>query len=116
MPRSISPVLRTLIGLTSTPSDGATAWMAANCRIPKDCRSRHARRDLLEQFQPFPADAVFQIDKSRGVAARARQALDEAAADRIGDVYEHDWDRPSHLQQGFQGRGARSQDGVWCEG
>ena len=70
---------------------------------------------MLEQFQPFPADAVFQIDKSRGVAARARQALDEAAADRIGDVYEHDWDRPSHLQQGFKGRGARSQDGVWCE-
>ena len=28
--------------------------------IPKDRRSRHARRDLLEQLQPFPAHAVFE--------------------------------------------------------
>ena len=28
--------------------------------IPKDRRSRHARRDLLEQLQPFPAQAVFE--------------------------------------------------------
>ena len=64
MARSISAASRTLIGLNSTPSDGATAWMAANWPIPeryggipKDCRSRHARRDLLEQLQPFPAQA-----------------------------------------------------------
>ena len=31
--------------------------------IPKDRRSRHARRDLLEQFQPFPAHAVFEQRK-----------------------------------------------------
>ena len=30
MARSISPVSRTPIGLTSTPSDDATAWMAPN--------------------------------------------------------------------------------------
>ena len=58
--RSISPASRTSIGLTSTPSDGATAWIAAELAdpvavggIPKDRRSRHARRDLLEQLQPF---------------------------------------------------------------
>ena len=53
----------------STPprSDGATDWIAPNWpipdgdgRIPNDRRSRHARRDLLEQLQPFPADAVFE--------------------------------------------------------
>ena len=53
--------------------------------IPKDRRSRHARRDLLEQLQPFPAHAVFERDKTGGVAARPRQAVDEAGADRIGD-------------------------------
>ena len=29
--------------------------------IPKDRHSRHARRDLLEQLQPFPAHAVFEM-------------------------------------------------------
>ena len=56
------------------------------CEIPKDCRSRHARRDLLEQFQPFAAQAVFEDDETGGVAARPRQAIDEAGADRIGDI------------------------------
>ena len=95
--RSISPASRTLIGLTSTPSDGATDWMARELAdpgryggIPKDRRSRHARRDLLEQFQPFPAQAVFELHEAGGVAARPRQAIDEAGADRIGDDREHD--------------------------
>ena len=39
-------------------------------RIPKDRRSRHARRDLLEQLQPFRTDAEFELGKSGGVAAR----------------------------------------------
>ena len=62
MARSISRASRTLIGLTSTPSDGATAWIARELAdpggyggIPKDRRPRHARRDLLEQLQPFAA-------------------------------------------------------------
>ena len=65
--RSISPASRASTGLTSTPNDGATAWIAPNWpvpevrRIPKDRRSRHARRDLFEQLQPFPAQAVFEL-------------------------------------------------------
>ena len=59
--------------------------------IPKDRRSRHGRCDLLEQFQPFPAQAIFVLDKARGVAARPREAIDEAGADRVGDIVEHDW-------------------------
>ena len=43
------------------------------------------RRDLFEQLQPFPAQAVFELHKAGGVAARPRQAVDEAGADRIGD-------------------------------
>ena len=65
--RSISAASRTSTGLTSIPSDGATAWIAANWpapaaygRIAKYGHSRHARRDLLEQLQPFAAQAVFE--------------------------------------------------------
>jgi hypothetical protein len=53
--------------------------------IPNDCRSRHARRNLLEQLQPFSAQAVFEQKEAGGVATRARQAVDEAGADRIGN-------------------------------
>ena len=67
MARSISPASRTLTGLTSTPSDGATAWIAPNWPIPAAMAgSRRTaarvtpRRDLFEQFQPFPAHAVFE--------------------------------------------------------
>src|SRR5262249_23540089 len=35
MARSVSDVLLTLIGLTSTPSDGATDWITANWPIPE---------------------------------------------------------------------------------
>ena len=70
MARSISPASRTLTGVTSTPSDGAAAWIAPNWPvpaayggIPKDRHARHVGRDLLEQFQPFAADAVFEAEK-----------------------------------------------------
>jgi hypothetical protein len=33
--RSISPTSRKLIALTSTPTDGATDWMTANCPTPE---------------------------------------------------------------------------------
>ena len=39
----------------------------------------------FEQLQPFRAHAVFELDEAGGVAARPRQAVDEAGADRIGD-------------------------------
>ena len=80
--------------------------------IPKDRHSRHARRDLLEQLQPFPADAVFEMHEPGGVAARPRQALDEAGADRIGDDREHDRHGAGRLQQRPHGRGAMGQDDV----
>ncbi len=83
--RSISPASRTPTGLSSTPNDGATAMIAPNCPmppgiggIPQYRRSRHARRDLLEQPQPFPAHAVFEQAETSGVAARPRQALDDS--------------------------------------
>ncbi len=117
--RSISPASRMLTGLTSTLSDGATAWMTPNWLvpvalggIPKDRRPRHARRDLLEQLQPFPAHAVFERHETGGVAARPRQAVDEAGGDRIGDDREHDRHGAGRLQQRPHGRGAMGQDDV----
>ena len=50
--------------------------------------------------------------KSGGVAARPRQAFDEAGADRIGDDREHDRHRAGRLQQRPHGRAARGQDHV----
>jgi hypothetical protein len=52
----------------------------------------HARHDLLEQFQPFSAHAVFEQHEAGDIAAGPRQVVDEARADRIGDVGEHDRD------------------------
>jgi hypothetical protein len=46
-------------------------------------RMLQPRRDLLEQLQPFPARALFELGKSGGVASRPRQACDEASADGI---------------------------------
>ena len=80
--------------------------------IPKDRRSRHARRDLFEQLQPFPGQAVFERYETGGVAARPRQAVDEAGADRIGGDREHDWHRLGRLQHRPQGRGASGQNNV----
>jgi hypothetical protein len=95
-----------LTGLNSTPSDGATDLDRAELAdpgcyggIPKDGRSRHARLDLFEQLQPFPGQAVFERYETGGVAARPRQAVDEAGTDRIDDEREHNWHGASRLKQ-----------------
>ena len=72
-------------------------------------------RDLLKQLQPFPAQAVFEIHEAGGVAARPRQTVDEAGADRIDDGREHDRYGASRLQQRPHGRGGMGQDDVGRE-
>jgi hypothetical protein len=81
-------------------------------RIPKDGHSHDARRNLLEQFQPFPTYAVFGRQETGGIAAWPRQVVDEASANRIGDDREHDWHGAGRLQQRPHGRGAMGQDDV----
>jgi hypothetical protein len=51
--------------------------------ITKDRRPRHARRDLLEQLQPFSAQIVFELNKTGRVAAGPSQTRDEAGTNRI---------------------------------
>src|SRR6516225_7641772 len=60
-----------------------------NGGIVDDSRPRHLWRDLLEQFQPFAAETVFERHEAGHVAARPRQAIGEARADRIGDGRKH---------------------------
>src|SRR5262249_22723325 len=63
---------------------------SGNGGIPKTRRARHARRDFLEQFEPFRADSVFEGGEPGGIAARPRQATDQARADRVDDATKHD--------------------------
>ena len=58
----------------------------------------------LSSLQPFAADAVFEIRKAGGVAARPRQAFDEAGANRIGDQSEYDRHVTGRLLQRRDGR------------
>jgi hypothetical protein len=58
--------------------------------IAEDRRACHARCELLEQFQPFPAQAIFELNESSCIAARSRQAINEPGADRVGDNHKHD--------------------------
>ena len=71
---------------SSAVADGKEGFIAYLYR-----RAGYAGRDLFQQLQPFPAQAVFERDETGGIAARSRQAVDVAGTDRIGDGREHDW-------------------------
>jgi hypothetical protein len=112
----------TLTGMTSIPDrgghrldDGELADPRRLSGIAQYRGARHPGRDLLEQLQPFAAQAVFELDEAGGVAARPRQARDEAGTDRVGDAGEHDWQGARCLQQRRQRRGARHQEDVGRE-
>ena len=119
MARSISPASRTLTGLNSTPNDGATAWMAPNWAIPdgyggipKDGARVTRGAICFEQFQPFPADAVFeQVNPVMLPPGRARLSTNPRA-DRIDDLHEHDRHGAGRLLQRRHGPGAIGQDDV----
>ena len=105
--RSISARSRTLTRLKLHPRDGATACNAANWAIAAampGSRSTATRVTpgaiSLSNSSHFAADAEFELDEPGGVAARPRQALDEASADRIGNDREHDRYGTGYLQQG----------------
>src|SRR5262245_49237741 len=84
-----------LIGLTSILSIGAMAWIAANWLVPvpnpasRTIAARYARRDLLEQFQPFYAKAEFELRKTSGVAAWARQTAHQTGPHWIAGNWKH---------------------------
>ena len=65
---------------------------------PNHRDTRQTRVDLLQQFQPFPAQAVLELHKAGQIAARSRQTSDEIRADRIGNIHENDRHSASCLQ------------------
>src|SRR5262249_39698720 len=66
-------------------------------------------------LQPFTAKAVFKRGKAGGVAARLREAIDKACADRVSDQREHDWHAAGRLQQRCYGACARRHNNVRCK-
>src|SRR5207245_11270512 len=80
--------------------------------VSKYCHPRHARCDLFEHLQPFPARGVFGLTEPGGVAARARQTLDESGADRAGSQDEYDRHGAGRLQQWTRARAALREDNV----
>jgi hypothetical protein len=61
-------------------------------RILQHRRSRHVRRQLLEQLQPFPACAEFGRGKTGRIAAWSRHTFHYAGTNRLGNRHEHDRD------------------------
>jgi hypothetical protein len=69
--------------------DSELADSLSSASLSENSRARHAWRNLLEHLEPFRADAVFIRGKTGDVAARPRQTVDEARANRIGHDREH---------------------------
>jgi len=84
-------------------------------RVAKHRDPGHTWRDLFQQFQPFSAEGVFRSHEAGDVAARLRQAVDEAGPDRIAGDREHDRHAAGRLQQRPHGRRAMRQDDVGRE-
>src|SRR5262245_11338760 len=59
-------------------------------RLAQNGYAPHAWGDLLEYFQPFHAQPELGRYEACRVAARSRQALHDAHADRVGYAHEHD--------------------------
>ena len=66
--------------------------MVGCLRVGHERGALYPRRDFFEHRKPLAGNTVLVQQQSREVAARTRQAGDEAGADRIGDVNEHDRD------------------------
>src|SRR5262249_43465237 len=112
MARSISAASRTEIGLTSTPTDRTTDWIMANWPIPagRVGSQRTAARVTpgaisLSSSSHFPLKPYFERHKAGRIATRARQTLDEAGADWIGDEHKYDWHGAGGPKQLLRGGG-----------
>jgi hypothetical protein len=81
-------------------------------RIPQHGHALRARDGLLKQFQPLARHIRSKRTHSRDVAPRTCQALNEAAADRIGGERHHDRDRVACPHGGEDRRVAASHEHV----
>src|SRR5262249_51393936 len=60
-------------------------------RIEQKCEPRNARRHFLKHFHPFAHHRRFVSGEPGNVSTRMGQVGDEAGADWIGNLNEHDW-------------------------
>jgi hypothetical protein len=75
----------------------------------------NARRNLLEQFQPFRAHRVLVWNESGDVTARMGKTRDETVGNRIGDLSEYDRDCAGRLSQCHQSWRGGGKEHVWCQ-
>src|SRR5262245_14571666 len=121
MLRSISSALRKSTGRSSTPSDGAAAWITANCPTPwgmlasRRTAARVTRGAISlsssSHFVPRPYSYPVNPDP----AAWPRQARDIASTDRIDGQREHNWRRAARFEQRPNYGAARGQNDVRCQ-
>ena len=89
-----------ILGCGSTCSGSTTSWWPASVSpgwsfisLSRPGSTRGSR-ELREQFQPLAPHCPFQMDKAGNIPSGARQAGNEAGADRVGNVTKYDRDRP----------------------
>src|SRR5262245_57971874 len=69
-------------------------------RIEQKCEPRNARRHFLEHFHPFAHHRRFVSGEPGNVSTRMGQVGDEAGADWIGNLNEHDWNGAGFFLEG----------------
>src|SRR5262249_49945442 len=84
-------------------------------RIENDRHARDARRELLEHVQQFPEHRRFGRSEAGDVAARARQAGNEAGLDGIDNPSKNDRDAAGLLLHGLQRQCSADQDCIRIE-
>jgi hypothetical protein len=77
MPRSISPASRTLTGVNSTPSGGATDWMTANCptRLLRARRERTSRRAAEQRDELPPPHSITSSARASSDGGTVRPSI-----------------------------------------
>src|SRR5262245_40281000 len=85
-------------------NDGELADSGTTGGITKHCRSCHAWRNLLEQFQPFTGQAVLKLHEACDIATWPRKTFDEILAGRVDNHCEHDRHSARSPLQCLQGR------------
>src|SRR5262249_44295937 len=85
------------------------------CRVEHEGGSVDARRNLLEQLQPFAGDRRLHNSETGGITARSRQTPGEAAADWIGNDHKNHWDGTRLLQHRCSWRRVLSENDVGPE-
>src|SRR5579862_4951226 len=81
-------------------------------RIEQKRGTAEMRHDFLQQLDPLAAQRRFDIYESGSIAARAWKAVDEAAADGVGDHNEDDRNCFRFALQRFDDRGGRANDQI----